>query len=198
MWSFDAWLADVEVEFWKAHNEVMDATGFRNVLDSLASTSFSPSSIVAHVKADAKDFFKAVNWSEPFFRYLAAFHVLILIAVFYFTRGPVSDERLITVCVALTVTVLAGMGLNTLGDRYASALFEEKDVNYFTEDGIFVAVVFMAPLIVLIVCLQVRMGCRVVKLMVQVKQAQVKRTLRREAKAKSDAVEASSEVKKQQ
>lgn len=202
MSSLDTWLANVEAEFWKAHGEVMNATGFQKVLDAFAGSSNASDSpsLLLRIREDAIDFYRAVNWSEPFLRYLAVFHMLTWAVVFYVTRGPVSDERLIAVCVVLTVMVLAGMPLNGVGSRYAASLFTEPDANYFSEDGIFVAVVYMVPLILLIVCLQIRMACRVVKLMVQVKRAQVKRKLRREAKSKTSASEAEppTETKKEQ
>ncbi|KPA85020.1 hypothetical protein ABB37_01446 [Leptomonas pyrrhocoris] len=198
MASFDSWLASVEDEFWKAHNEVMNATGLRQVIDALTSSSENSGSFFAHVRAEVEAFYRSVNWSEPFFRYLAAFHALIWIVVLYGTRGSASDERLIVVCVMLTCTVLAGVVLNNVGRRYASSIFVDPDVNYFSEDGIFIAAVFMAPMIVLILCLQLRMVCRAMRLMVEVKRAQVKRRLRREAKQQSAAAESSSETKKEQ
>ncbi|KPI84600.1 hypothetical protein ABL78_6361 [Leptomonas seymouri] len=198
MWSFAAWLADMEDDFWKAHSEVMNATGFRRVLDTFADSNEISGSFFSHILAEAKDFYRAVNWSEPFFRCLAAFHIFMWVATLYSARGSVSDERLIAVCVALTCAVLAGIALNNLGSRYASSIFVEPDVNYFSEDYLFIAVVYMAPLVALIIALQIRIVCRVVKLMVQVKRAQVRRKLRSEAKLKSDAADASPETKKQQ
>lgn len=201
MWSLDSWLAGVETEFWKAHNEVMESTGLRTVLNAFASSPPSSGAFLSGVWEEAMTFYRAVNWSEPFFRYLVAFHVVVWLSVLYGTHGATSDERLIAVCATLTLAVLAGMWLNKVGSRYASSLFVEPDVNYFSEDGFFIVAVYMAPLILLIVCLKIRMACRVVKLMVEVKRAQIRRKLRLEAKLKTTSDvpgDPSSEAKEQQ
>ncbi|CAJ1034539.1 putative Transmembrane protein 18 [Leishmania shawi] len=180
-----AWCASVEDAFWAAHNEVMNATGARVFLDAAAAApSLSIGSLVGGFLRAAYQFYAAVNWSEPFFRYLAAFHIIVWVATLTSTWGAVSDERIMGVCAVLGVLLLSGIPANSYAGRHAERLFQEPGVNYFTEDGTMMMVVYLLPLLVLFAYLQLRQGYRIVSLMLQLKRAQLRRQLRQEARRK--------------
>ncbi|AYU81939.1 conserved hypothetical protein [Leishmania infantum JPCM5] len=183
--SLQEWLGSVEDEFWTAHNEVMEATGARAFVDAAAASSLSIGSLAEGFLREIYNFYTAVNWSEPFFRYLGVFHAVVWVAAITATWGAVSDERIMVVCAVLGVLVLSGIPANSYAGRHAERLFQEPGVNYFTEDGTMMMVVYLLPLLVLLVYLQLRQGYRVVSLMVQLKRAQLRRRMRQEARRES-------------
>lgn len=183
--SVQEWLGDVEDQFWTAHNEVMEATGARAFVDAASASSLSIGSLAEGFRREIYNFYTAVNWSEPFFRYLGAFHVVVWVAAITATWGAVSDERIMTVCAVLGVLLLSGIPANSYAGRHADWLFQEPGVNYFTEDGIMMMVAYLLPLLALLVYLQLRQGYRVVSLMVQLKRAQLRRRMRQEARRES-------------
>lgn len=187
MEALHTWLGNAEEEFWKAHNELMDALGVHRLLEAAATSPVSVGSLVRGFPSEVRRFYTAVDWTEPFFRYLGGFHVAVWVITLALTWGPVSDERILGACAAIGVLLLSGMPLNSYAGQHADVLFQEPGVNYFTEDGIMMMIVYMLPLLVLLVGLQLRLAYRVIKLMVLVKRAQVRRRLRREAKESSTA-----------
>ncbi|GET91711.1 hypothetical protein, conserved [Leishmania tarentolae] len=179
------WLGSIEDEFWKAHNEVMEETGARALIDAATASSFSIGSLTQGFLHEIHNFYAAVNWSEPFFRYLGIFHVVVWVATITATWGAVSDERIMAVCAILGVLLLLGIPANSYAGRHAEWLLQEPGVNYFTEDGIMMMVIYLLPLLVLLVYLQLRQGYRIVSLMTQLKREQIRRRMRQEARCKN-------------
>ncbi|KAG5496435.1 hypothetical protein JKF63_02737 [Porcisia hertigi] len=174
-----AWLERVEEELWRAHNDVMNATGARVFID--AATASSSAGFVSFAKGllrEVNKFLTAVNWSETFFVYLGVFHVAVWACAIAATWGAVSDERIFCVCMLIGALLLAGVSANGYAGRHAHLLFEEPGVNYFTEDGIMMTVVYFLPLLGLLVLLQLRLMYRVVSLMARAKRAQFRREMR--------------------
>ncbi|KAG5470366.1 hypothetical protein LSCM4_03062 [Leishmania orientalis] len=185
--SLRAWVGKVEDELWAAHDEFMNATGARAFLDAAAMSSFSMDSLSEGFLQGIYNFYTAVNWSEPFFRYLCVFHIIVWVAAIAATWGAVSDERITVVCVVLVVLLLSGIPANSFAGRHAAWFFREPGVNYFTEDGIVMVVVYALPVLILLVCLQLRQICRLVSLMLQLKRAKLRLQRRREARGEGDS-----------
>ncbi|KAG5470781.1 hypothetical protein LSCM1_02031 [Leishmania martiniquensis] len=180
--SLHAWLGRVEDELWRAHDEFLNVTGARAFLDAASTSSFSMRSISDRFLEDIFNFYTAVNWSEPFFRYLCAFHIVVWVTAIAATWGAVSDERITGVCVMVGVLLLAGIPANAYAGRHAEWIFREPGVNYFTEDGTMLMVLYAVPMLALMVCLQLRQVCRVVWLMVQLHRAKLRLQLRKQAR----------------
>nr|CCC96124.1 unnamed protein product [Trypanosoma congolense IL3000] len=164
-------------EWWellkKAHEEVMNATGWGALLSGEGKWwSASPSGAVQQGWKEVTAFIAAVDWWEPFFTYLAAFHIVVATAVVLLTWGA-SPERLIAVDVLLLLLIWCSSYLNDIGRSYAPFLFVEKGANYFDASGLFVTVTYALPLFLLVLWLQGRIIVRLLKLMVAVKRKQM-------------------------
>lgn len=125
------------------------------------------------VLSGLKTFADAINWSEPFFKYLLAFHALTWIFVFVWSRNSANRTA---ACLGLAVAVgLSLPYLNDLGAAYHENLFvQEKGINYFDANGTFLSAMLGAPIIVLALLLQVKLLYYVAVMMVKLKRAQLK------------------------
>lgn len=177
--AFSIMLENLKAAFFEAHEEVMRATGWDKLLENLrVAVEQSPSPLIV-LQETALTFVASINWREPFFHYLAAFHVVLWTAVLYATWGPVSDERLLLFGFFLGGLALSSSSLNSLALQHRSSLFTEPDLNYFDEDGLFLIIVFATPTMCLLVLQLARLGWRMLTLMVKVKRAQVRQKHRR-------------------
>lgn len=160
------------------HAELMSALGISSFEEM--KTKFLEHNVYALTK-DVKEFFAAIDFKEPLFMWLLGFHLVIFALACYSTRGKVSDERLLLVCLLLAGLALGAPYINTYGrDRASSIFYEEErmigmEVNYFDEAGIFIAVFYWLPLVLQVLGLMGRLLWRMLKLMVKVKRQQLKR-----------------------
>lgn len=106
-------------------------------------------------------FYNAINWEEPFFTYIGAFHIFIYTVAVFICLGWRNYE-LVLLAASSTLVMISCSVFFFLGwlHRHASYFFAEN-VNYFDEAGLFVAVVFWLPLITCAVGMQFFLFCRV-------------------------------------
>lgn len=188
---FNGWVEALK----EGHAELLRETGVSAMWSNFtASFAAEGPSLLSTIHSQIMLFIEAIDWTEPFFRYLLAFHVAVVAITVFVTYGPVSDERLFFTSVVIIALAFLSYFLNQAGASYAAVLFREEHVNYFDPSGVFIAAVYWLPLVLVAVALQIRLICRVASLMIQVKRQQARVALRqrqrgREA-AESDAVAA--------
>ncbi|KAH9578661.1 Transmembrane protein 18 [Trypanosoma melophagium] len=175
-------------ELWKtlvdAHMEVMNATGWGSLIDSLRASWNGDGNIssVGLLYQNVRAFLDAVNWSEPFFTYLAIFHIVVIIIVAALTWRA-STERIFVVDVLVLLLGWCSSYLNDWGRSHAAEIFVEKGVNYFDRDGLFISVVYWIPLFLVALGLQGRIFLNLLQLMVKTKRRQLQREMRERSSA---------------
>lgn len=186
-------------QFLAAHEEVMRATGWDHILENItymyrsatAGGEWGPSALAAELVSQVRAFVDAVDWTgEPFFRYLAAFHITVAAIVLYNNLLPhrrPSEERLLVLSVVLLALAGLTYPLHYLGMQYGGALFKEKGLNYFEDSGIFIAAVYFLPLAVWCVLVQVRLFAQLFVLMADVKRRQLAARQRAQQRAPQEA-----------
>jgi transmembrane protein 18 len=150
-----------------AHNEVMTALPLNNIT-SFLSEAWSGPGVFDGVKA----FIDAVDWTEPFFLYVLAFQVIVIVGSIVFSYG--STNRTAIAMLFLMVLVLSARPLNTLGSEYFKDLFVDDKTNYFDDNGMFIGAVFVAPLLLTTFLLQLKLFGALFTMMVRVKRAKLR------------------------
>jgi lysylphosphatidylglycerol synthetase-like protein (DUF2156 family) len=146
----------------EAHNQVMAALNF-NLTDA-----WQQPGVISGVA----DFAKAVDWSEPVFLYLAAFHVAAWVLAFtVMNRTSNTQIAMLVLCVG---AVLAAQFLNAWGAEYHKLIFVDDKVQYFDPSGIFISAVWSAPLLVLAFVLQVKLFLGAAVLMAKLKARELR------------------------
>lgn len=149
-----------------AHEEVMaQLIGSFNL-----SSVFSGSSEGRGVISSFMAFTAAVDWTEPFFLYLLAFHAAVWVGVILWAK---TAGRILATMIAVMLVVLPASHVNEWAGRHYKLFFRE-DVNYFDEGGIFISVVLSAPFLVLAFVVQVRLLLSAASLMIKVKRLKIK------------------------
>lgn len=181
----------MEAIFGDLYKQLVDA--HNEVIGSLPLPSYEDLTEGPGVLSGLKAFSDAINWSEPFFKYLGGFHAAFWLFCFVWSRNN-SNRTAICLCAA----ILAGLAmpyLNDFGSQHHEQLFVlEKGMNYFDANGTFMAALFGAPMILLSVLLQVKLLYYVAVMMVKVKRAQISQSAK--AKAKSGGAFAEKETAK--
>lgn len=171
-----------------SHEEVMRATGWDTITANFTTVLSSAPEALAELVSETKLFFWAVNWSEPFFAYMGGFHALVVLLLLWFTVWRrCSDERLLCISILLCLLTCASPFLNRVGHTYADRIFVEPGVNYFDENGFFISIVFLLPLMAWAVGLQVRLIWRLLCTLVSVKRHEFQQRGRRQEKEKEAA-----------
>lgn len=204
-------------KFWEAHHELMEQTGWGDIAANLSLALRATPDAVRELVQEAKFFRYAINWNEPFFKYLAAFHVVLYAMVLYavFWRWQPTrprpegvsramelarshaEEKLFALSMALVLLSFSAYPLNRLGAKYGAQLFVESGVNYFDDNILFVGVVYWFPLVLLSLLVQLKLLFNVVRLMAVAKGEQMRaRQKAREAAAAAAANEESAEAQK--
>ncbi|KAK7198480.1 Transmembrane protein 18 [Novymonas esmeraldas] len=170
-----AWLATLEEKFWAAHTTVLDATGAREYADAAASwwSSLRSDDAVSWLGASVQRFTGAVDWSEPLLRHLGTFHAAVWVSAIAATWGGVSDERINAVFFIVGALMLSGVCANSVASRHPEWLFPELSARYTAEQSVVMMVVYLLPLLVLLMYLQLRLICRTFSRMRQAKRAQL-------------------------
>ena len=155
-------------EFWAtivdAHNEVMDALGVANITSKVIEAVTTGPGVFDGLRA----FIDAVDWTEPFFLYLAMFHLSLFgLAVGVSWDSPGRTAGVMLFLLALSVSSSA---LNDLGKQHYQYLFVDQKTNYFDDRGVFISAVFAGPLMVLAFVLQIKMFIGLAKMMIVVKR----------------------------
>lgn len=128
---------------------------------------------------DAMGFIHAVDFSEPWFKALAAFHVAAWVTVVA-SRNNMNVQTVLFLIIL--AAVYASERLNHLGAEHWRA-FAGQD--YFDKHGVFISVLWSAPLLgdaflIIIFALRTSAG-----LLVQVKRAELKQSRSARATAKA-------------
>ncbi|RNF27539.1 uncharacterized protein Tco025E_00189 [Trypanosoma conorhini] len=166
-----------------AHLELLNATGWGALLDVLnASWSEGGGGVLRLIYQPVSEFVAAVNWSEPFFAYLALFHLAVIVLVLMLTWRA-SAERIFVVDVLVLLLGWCSSHLNEFGRSHASEIFLEKGVNYFDREGLFISVVYWCPLFLLALLLQGRLLLQMLKLMIATKRKQLRKEMKEKAAA---------------
>lgn len=161
----------------EAHEEVMNATGWGVFFSGEGQKwSMSPIGAFQQFRKEVAAFISAVNWWEPYFRYLALFHLTVAVTV-VLTTWRASIDRIFVVTVLLLLVVWGSSYLNEWGSSHASQIFVEKGANYFDPSGLFIMVTLDMPLFLLVLWLQARAFLQLLRLMVVVKRNQIKREM---------------------
>ncbi|KEG15592.1 hypothetical protein DQ04_00031260 [Trypanosoma grayi] len=164
-----------------AHMEVLNATGWGTLFNGVVgSWSGEGDGMLRYYYKQVAAFVAAVNWSEPFFTYLAAFHVTVVLVVVALTWRA-STERIFVVDLVVLLLGWCSSYLNDLGNAYASKIFVEDGVNYFDRSGLFVSVVYWLPLFFVALVLQGCILLQVLRLMVATKRRQLQQEMRNRA-----------------
>ncbi|ESS68565.1 hypothetical protein TCDM_02735 [Trypanosoma cruzi Dm28c] len=122
------------------------------------------------------DFVAAVNWSEPFFTYLALFHTIVIVLVLVLTWRA-SAERIFVVAFFVLLLGWCSSYLNEYGRLHAAEIFVEKGVNYFDRGGLFISVVYFCPIFLVALLLQGRILLQMLRLMVDTKRRQLRKEM---------------------
>ncbi|CAD2215967.1 hypothetical protein AGDE_08473 [Angomonas deanei] len=109
--------------FAEAHNEVMHAIGVEEIVRQFQANMEDGFAVW---KDTFFAFIDAVDWSEPFFKWLAVFHLLVLLCSVYATSGNVSDTRIFATLFVVIFLAACMLPLNYLGIQYNHLLFREK------------------------------------------------------------------------
>ncbi|ESL10913.1 hypothetical protein TRSC58_01346 [Trypanosoma rangeli SC58] len=166
-----------------AHLEVLNATGWGALLDGLAvSWSEGGSGMLYFIYQQVSDFVAAVNWSEPFFTYLALFHLAVIVLVLALTWHA-SVERIFVVDALVLLLGWCSSHINEFGRSHASAIFVEKGVNYFDRGGLFITVVYWCPLFIVALLLQGRLFVQMLRWMIVTKRKQLQKEMKERAAA---------------
>ncbi|EKG03601.1 hypothetical protein TCSYLVIO_005347 [Trypanosoma cruzi] len=160
-----------------AHLEVLNATGWGTLLDGLAASwRDGGSDMLPFIYQQVSDFVAAVNWSEPFFTYLALFHTIVIVLVLVLTWRA-SAERIFVVAFFVLLLGWCSSYLNEYGRLHAAEIFVEKGVNYFDRGGLFISVVYFCPIFLVALLLQGRILLQMLRLMVDTKRRQLRKEM---------------------
>ena len=125
-------------------------------------------------------FWHAVNWREPFIICLLCFHACVF-ATAWVTRRHANVSS--TIFLVVLLLVLCAKSLNTA----AAARWEHISTqNYFDRNGIFASVLFSGPLLLLGMFLLLNMILESSRLLVKVKQAELRAHARTKRNRKQD------------
>lgn len=180
-------------EFWtnlvEAHNEVMDALGVANLTAKVTEAVTTGPGVFDGLRA----FIDAVDWTEPFFLYLAMFHLSLFGLVIGISWD--SPARTAGVMVFLLALSVSSGVLNDLGREHYGSLFVDQKTNYFDERGVFISAVFAGPIIVLAFVLQIKMFVGLAKMMIVVKRGKFREAQQQREKAGGSSKGGSSKKK---
>ncbi|CCW68442.1 unnamed protein product [Phytomonas sp. Hart1] len=154
--------------FKDSHAELLKAIHWDDILLSFTQSEKS-SSLWEGFLQEMNLFYHSVNWSEPFFAYLAVFHIVIIVFTVYKTIfRPYSLERLFAFSIFLLILAFGALPLNRIGRKYGKLIFRESGVNYFDESGIFLTLLYWVPLVFHVVwieiCIIVRASLEIARL----------------------------------
>eukprot|EP00308_Calcidiscus_leptoporus_P023979 CAMPEP_0119375226 /NCGR_PEP_ID=MMETSP1334-20130426/34456_1 /TAXON_ID=127549 /ORGANISM="Calcidiscus leptoporus, Strain RCC1130" /LENGTH=166 /DNA_ID=CAMNT_0007393471 /DNA_START=21 /DNA_END=521 /DNA_ORIENTATION=- len=141
------------------------------VLNSLRS---NPNITTTSFYDDVLGFYHAVNWGESWLHALAAFQLAVWLLAALTRKNSNVQLALLFVVLGL---VYSAEWLNTLGSRHWAAFASQ---NYFDPRGVFISVVYSAPLLVAAFGMLINALRSAARLLVEVKKLQFKT----EAKAK--------------
>ncbi|CCW60289.1 unnamed protein product [Phytomonas sp. EM1] len=159
--------------FKDAHEELLKAIHLDEFL-LLFTQSEKRSNLLDAFLKEMSLFYRSVNWSEPFFYYLAAFHTMILLVILNVTvLRPCSVERLFVCSIFLLALAFSAVPLNRIGQKYGELLFRTSRVNYFDESGAFLAILYWAPLMIEVVWIELCIIARVCMEIVRLNQQHI-------------------------
>ena len=184
------WLDDVFGSLAEGHEEVMGELGIAWKNSTLGGYEVSweglqnaTSEATTQAYDEAHKFFLAVDWSEPWIQAMLSFHFLIWsVWVVSTMRGCSSEFKIILFVICAALCGSASL-LNSLGAEHWEKFSSE---NYFDEHGVFLAITWCTPLVVLLLFLLLQMLFDVAKLMVNIKVQQLKRKRGKEQKKKKN------------
>merc|ERR1712032_1200300 len=116
-------------------------------------------------------FSSAINWGEPFIRCLLALHVVMILLAVIFSRKKIFGGQVATFGLLATL-VWRTEWLNTYG---AAHWRDFATQNYFDKGGVFVGVMYAAPLMLICLCMIIDMIHEASGLLVQVKRLEIKK-----------------------
>lgn len=149
-----------------AHEEVMEALHF-NVTEMWNRPGITDG---------VREFTDAIAWDEPFFQGLFAVHFLLFCATLHVCLHK-GINTVIVLFALFAVMVFGAEHLNTWGAQHYRSLFPVHSTNYFDPSGIFVSVIYSAPLLVYAFLLQMRMLATVSKMLIVVKRQQARQSV---------------------
>lgn len=162
----------------------MAATRWDELLNNFLPSFRRAPSLTLEARRQAWLFYHAVNWSEPFFKYLGVFHVNMLVISIIATWGNASPERILCMVAVLLFFSFLAFPINSYGSAHAEEIFFEPGVNYFDENGLFIAVVYWLPLVLMAGVQIMRLFLRLLEMMVEVKKKQLQAEQRQLARAR--------------
>eukprot|EP01060_Flectonema_neradi_P006639 TRINITY_DN14502_c0_g1_i1.p1 TRINITY_DN14502_c0_g1~~TRINITY_DN14502_c0_g1_i1.p1 ORF type:complete len:213 (+),score=35.01 TRINITY_DN14502_c0_g1_i1:48-641(+) len=180
------WLDDILSNLTASHEEVMGELGGAWSNSTLGGYEFSweglqnaTSAASSQAYDEAHRFYLAVDWSERWIQAMLSFHILMWSIWFVATVRGCSSEFKITFFIICAILCGSASMLNTLGGEHWEKFSSE---NYFDSHGIFLAITWCTPFVVLLLFLLLQMLFDVAKLLVNVKVEQLKRRKMKEAK----------------
>jgi hypothetical protein len=145
----------------QAHNEVMEALRW-NATEIMEGPG---------VLSGVRDFIGAVEWEEPFFKWLFCAHfalaAVVLNVVIHHSGNTVAGLFMV-----LALSVFGAQYINDFGRQHFRTLFPLHETNYFDTNGTFISAIFSAPLLFWAFVLQLRLLVTVSKMLVVVKRRQ--------------------------
>ncbi|KAJ1922877.1 Transmembrane protein 18 [Tieghemiomyces parasiticus] len=120
-------------------------------------------------RTDARAFYDAVHWDQPWLQALLALHVLLWVLAL----GPLrrSETGLSILFAGLCLLILAAPCLNLLGDRYWPHF---SSTNYFQTNGHFITLVYSLPLMILLVVVLILLVAQVAQMLIRAKRQELR------------------------
>lgn len=148
--------------------------------DSSSTASGLVSNFFGDTLVGARRFTRAINWSEPFFKVLLFFHVIVFAGTLSAIRGGVNEVRFVAWMLVLVALVVASAWLNEMGRDYATVLFPEEGTQYFDEHGVFISVVYSAPMVLQVLLMMLVLVVETAKLFAIMKIKKARAGLKQE------------------
>lgn len=146
-----------------------------SVIGDIFESQVGPQTPLEHIDA----FRSAINWSEPFVRYLIVFQAIAFMSTVYVCKSKNSILRFVFL-VSISVIVKSAEYLN----RYGAANWESfATQNYFDHRGIFLGIMLSAPLLTYSFIMLISFVREATGLLVDVKKMEMKQKRRKESKA---------------
>eukprot|EP01063_Lacrimia_lanifica_P022688 TRINITY_DN30214_c0_g1_i1.p1 TRINITY_DN30214_c0_g1~~TRINITY_DN30214_c0_g1_i1.p1 ORF type:complete len:198 (+),score=69.11 TRINITY_DN30214_c0_g1_i1:57-650(+) len=131
---------------------------------------------------EVNGFISAVDWSEPWLMGLLAVHALVWGAFLFSCVVTTSAEYKMGFFMLIAVLCGSAGYLNALGAAHWRSF---ANIDYFDDSGLFLAVMWCAPMLLLLFCCLLQLLFEAAKMMVKVKVSQLKQRKRAEQKPTS-------------
>lgn len=150
----------------------------QDVLSRVNLSAFNLTGAARDFQSDVLGFFHAIDWSERWLLYLAAFHTVVLALTVSLRR---SHNAQMVLLVGILGAVRCAESLNSYAGEHWQSFASQ---NYFDKRGVFISIMFSAPLLCVAMFVLLNALRLASQLLVQVKRKEFANAQRKKAKAK--------------